>query len=159
VTVQELIPFVLRAGQHGLPLAPLEHLNDAALLTLRVLLEPAASTDSALLARMSEAVRINALVPLAELGRDDAQAFVRDYLMRQTGSAHQNVRRYGLWALGRGQLRHPTEATRLFLQQASEAGFWCADPNKDSANCTALANAAQEARREFADPKQQPTKR
>jgi hypothetical protein len=46
-----------------------------------------------------------------------------------------------------------------FNWQGGLAGFWCADPNKDSANCTALANAAQEARREFADPKQQTTQR
>lgn len=158
VAVQDLIPFVLRTGQHGLPLAALAHLDDAALLTLRVLLEPPAGIDNALLARMTEAVRINALVPLAELGRNDAQAYVRGYLLRQTGSAHQNVRRYGLWALGRGQLRHPTPETRVFLENASEPGFWCAGQSKDSADCAALASAAQEALREFADPKRKPTK-
>jgi hypothetical protein len=153
----ELVPFVLNAGQHGLPLQPLVHLDDDALLTLRVLLEPVAMSDSAWLARISQAVRINALVPVAELGRDQAQAYVRDYLVRQTGSANQSLRRYGLWALGRGQLRHPTDATRVFLQQASQAAFWCAKQEKKEKkdeDCAGLASAAQEALRDISSKPQ-----
>jgi hypothetical protein len=115
------------------------------LLNLRVLLEPSAAIDNPLISRISQAMRINALVPLAELGRDRAQAYVRDYLRSQTGMANQNLRRYGLWALGRGQLRHPTDDTRIFLQRATQVGFWCADQATKAADCVASAQAAQEA--------------
>jgi hypothetical protein len=90
-------------------------------------------------------LRINALVPLAELGREQAQAYVRSYLLRQSDAASVDVRRYGLWALGRGQLRHPTPATREFLQQAGEPDFWCASPRGAAADCRALALAARKA--------------
>ena len=145
VGAQELVAFILKAGQHGVPLQALAHLDDAALLNLRVLLEPSAAIDNPLLYRISQAMRINALVPLAELGRDRAQAYVRDYLRSQTGMANQNLRRYGLWALGRGQLRHPTDDTRIFLQRATQVGFWCADQATKAADCVASAQAAQEA--------------
>lgn len=151
VAAQELVPFVLKAGLHGVPLQPLAHLDDAALLGLRVLLEPGAAIDNAWLSRITQGLRINALVPLAELGRDEAQAYVRDYLLRQTGSANQNLRRYGLWALGRGQLRHPTDATRLFLEQATQAGFWCVNQDKKAVDCDASAQAAQDALRQAGD--------
>ena len=146
---QDLVFFVMDAGQYGVPLQPLEHLDDAALLLLRVLLEPSSSVANPLLVGLSQGVRINALVTMAELGRDEVQTFVRDYLLRQSGSANATLRRYGLWALGRGQLRHPTEATRLFLQQASQANFWCKDQGKGLGDCQALAEAAQDAVRSF----------
>jgi hypothetical protein len=145
VGAQELVAFILKVGQHGVPLQALAHLDDAALLNLRVLLEPSAAIDNPLISRISQAMRINALVPLAELGRDRAQAYVRDYLRSQTGMANQNLRRYGLWALGRGQLRHPTDDTRIFLQRATQVGFWCADQATKAADCVASAQAAQEA--------------
>lgn len=145
VAAQDLVAFILKVGQHGVPLQALAHLDDAALLNLRVLLEPSAAIDNPWLSRISQAVRINALVPLAELGRDRAQKYVRDYLVTQKGAANQNLRRYGLWALGRGQLRHPTEDTRIFLQRATQVGFWCAGQATKAADCVASAQAAQEA--------------
>jgi len=145
VAVGDLIAYVLAAGQHGVPLQPLAHLSDAELLTLRLLLEPGGQIDQPLLRQLSVPLRINALVPLAELGRDQAQAYVRGYLLRQTDSTSVDVRRYGLWALGRGQLRHPTLATRQFLQQASEPGFWCAVQGSNNADCASLAQAARKA--------------
>ena len=145
VAASELIAFVLNAGQHGLPLQALAHLRDEDLLRLRLLLEPVSQVDSALLQQLSVPLRINALVPLAELGREQAQAYVRSYLLRQSDAASVDVRRYGLWALGRGQLRHPTPATREFLQQAGELDFWCASPRGAGADCRALALAARKA--------------
>lgn len=143
INVAQLIPFILTTGQHGVPLRQLEHLSDVELLTLRALLEPTQHIDNAALKQLTVPLRINALVPLAELGRDQAQAYVRDYLLRQTDAASLDVRRYGLWALGRGQLRHPTNATRQFLQQAGQPGFWCAAPGTDKSGCQQLAEAAQ----------------
>jgi len=145
VAASELIAFVLNAGQHGLPLQALAHLSDEDLLRLRLLLEPVSQIDSPLLQQLSVPLRINALVPLAELGREQAQAYVRSYLLRQSDAASVDVRRYGLWALGRGQLRHPTPATREFLQQAGEPDFWCANPRGTAADCRALALAARKA--------------
>ena len=145
VAASELIAFVLNAGQHGLPLQALAHLRDEDLLRLRLLLEPVSQVDSALLQQLSVPLRINALVPLAELGREQAQAYVRSYLLRQSDAASVDVRRYGLWALGRGQLRHPTPATREFLQQAGEPDFWCASPRGTATDCRALALAARKA--------------
>jgi hypothetical protein len=147
INVAQLIPFILATGQHGVPLQQLQHLSDAELLTLRALLEPAAQIDNPALKQLSLPLRINALVPLAELGRDQAQAYVRDYLLRQTDAASLDLRRYGLWALGRGQQRHPTDATRQFLQQAGQPGFWCAAPGADKTSCQALASAATKAQR------------
>ena len=143
INVAQLIPFILATGQHGVPLRQLEHLSDMELLTLRALLEPTQHIDNAALKQLTVPLRINALVPLAELGRDQAQAYVRDYLLRQTDATSLDVRRYGLWALGRGQLRHPTDATRQFLQQAGQPGFWCAAPGADKNGCQQLAEAAQ----------------
>jgi hypothetical protein len=143
INVAQLIPFILTTGQHGVPLRQLEHLSDVELLTLRALLEPTQHIDNAALKQLSVPLRINALVPLAELGRDQAQAYVRDYLMRQNDAASLDVRRYGLWALGRGQLRHPTDSTRQFLQQAGQPGFWCAAAAADKNGCQQLAEAAQ----------------
>lgn len=145
VAPSELIAFVLNAGQHGLPLQALAHLSDEDLLRLRVLLEPPGQIDNALLRQLSVPLRINALVPLAELGREQAQAYVRSFLLRQKDSASLDVRRYGLWALGRGQLRHPTPATRQFLQQAENPSFWCPDQRGDGPDCRALAQAAAKA--------------
>lgn len=145
VAAQDLVAFILKVGQHGVPLQALAHLDDAALLNLSILLEPSAAIDNPWLSRISQAVRINALVPLAELGRDRAQKYVRDYLVTQKGAANQNLRRYGLWALGRGQLRHPNNDTRIFLQEATQAGFWCSDRATQDADCVASAQAAQEA--------------
>lgn len=149
VAAQDLVAFILKAGQHGVPLQALAHLDDDALLNLRAVLEPSAAIGNPWLSRISQAVRINALVPLAELGRDKAQAYVRDYLQSQKGEANQNLRRYGLWALGRGQLRHPTEDTRIFLQRATQVGFWCADEATKAADCIASAQAAQEAQEDL----------
>lgn len=145
VPASELIAYVLGAGQHGLALQPLEHLDDQALLRLRLLLEPAGQIDAHLLQRLGVALRINALVPLAELGREQAQAYVRDYLLRHTDSSNLDVRRYGLWALGRGQQRHPNPATRDFLRQAAEPGFWCRGGQTQLADCQSLAQAARKA--------------
>ena len=145
VAPSELIAFVLNAGQHGLPLQALAHLSDEDLLRLRLLLEPVSHIGAPLLQQLSVPLRINALVPLAELGREQAQAYVRSYLLRQSDAASVDVRRYGLWALGRGQLRHPTPATREFLQQAGEPDFWCASQRGDGPDCRALALAARKA--------------
>jgi hypothetical protein len=149
VRASELIPFVLSAGQHGLDLRALEGLDDTALLSLRLLLEPNAQIDHPWLRALSESrlepVRINALVPLAELGREQAQAYVRDYLVRQRAGNSVDLLRYGLWALGRGQQRHPTPETRLFLQQAAQPGFWCATQRPDAGDCQSLAQAAGKA--------------
>jgi hypothetical protein len=101
--------------------------------------------ENGLLKQLTKRLVERALVPLAELGRDQAQAYVRDYLRSQTGMANQNLRRYGLWALGRGQLRHPTDDTIIFLQRATQVGFWCADQATKAADCVASAQAAQEA--------------
>jgi hypothetical protein len=145
VAPSELIAFVLNAGQHGLPLQALAHLSDEDLLRLRLLLEPVSQIGAPLLQQLSVPLRINALVPLAELGREQAQAYVRGYLLRQSDAASVDVRRYGLWALGRGQLRHPTPATREFLQQAGEPDFWCASQRGGGPDCRALALAARKA--------------
>ena len=145
VIVATVVAYVLGAGQHGLALQPLEHLDDEALLRLRLLLEPALQIEQPLLQRLSVPLRINALVALAELGREQAQAYVRGYLLRQAHSSNLDVRRYGLWALGRGQLRHPHPATRDFLRQAVEPAFWCAAGQATSADCQALAQAARKA--------------
>lgn len=145
VAPSELIAFVRNAGQHGLPLQALAHLSDEDLLRLRALLEPPGQIDNALLRQLSVPLRINALVPLAELGREQAQAYVRTFLLRQKDAASLDVLRYGLWALGRGQLRHPTPATRQFLQQAEDPAFWCAGQPAGSPDCRALARAAAKA--------------
>ena len=147
ISAAQLIPFILATGQHGVPLQQLEHLSDTELLTLRVLLEPTDHINNATLKQLSVPLRINALVPLAELGRDEAQAYVRGYLMRQNDAASLDLRRYGLWALGRGQQRHPTEATRQFLVQAGQPGFWCQAQGADKNSCQSLASAAAKAQR------------
>ena len=147
INVAQLIPFILATGQHGVPLQQLQHLSDTELLTLRALLEPTAQLNNPALNQLSLPLRINALVPLAELGRDQAQAYVRDYLLRTHDAASLDLRRYGLWALGRGQQRHPTDATRQFLQQASQPSFWCATPEADKTSCQSLASAATKAQR------------
>ena len=150
ITARDLVSFVANAGQHGVPLKPLEHLDDNALLLLRVLLEPPVPSEDPLQLGLSQGVRINALVSLAELGRDEAQAFVRDYLLRHHDTASESLRRYGLWALGRGQARHPVEATRLVLQEATQASFWCKEkaPEQKQLGCQVLSEAAQDALRD-----------
>lgn len=149
VRVSDLIPYVLAAGQHGLDLRALEGLDDSALLSLRLLLEPTAQIDHPLLRALSESrllpVLINALVPLAELGREQAQAYVREYLLRPSAANNVDVMRYGLWAMGRGQQRHPTPETRQFLQQATQAVFWCTARRAEGSDCQALAQAAVKA--------------
>jgi hypothetical protein len=90
-------------------------------------------------------VQTNALVLLAELGKGEAQAYVRQYLRRQIGPETLNIRLYGLEALGRGQQRHPTEESLTFLTQAAVESFWCAGTQQSTRDCAALAEAAREA--------------
>lgn len=148
IAPEQLLPLVQGAGPHGVPLGPLVHLGDAALLSLGVLLEDSASAGGTASSDPGWPVRINALVLMAELGGDGAQAHVRQYLTRQVGPDNLDIRLYGLSALGRGQRRHPTQASLAFLQQATEAGFWCADARRSAGDCAALADAASEALRD-----------
>lgn len=152
IAPEQLLPLVRGAGPHGLPLGQLTHLGDAALLSLGVLLDDADSTGgtSSGVSSLQPGlpVRINALVLMAELGGDGAQAHVRQYLTRQSGPDNLDIRLYGLSALGRGQRRHPTEASLSFLKQATEARFWCADVRRTTSECAALADAARDALRE-----------
>ena len=143
---EQLLARVREAGPHGLPLGPLAHLDDAALMALRPLLQPGAGPQTQ--PEPGRPARTNALVLMAELGRDAVQAFVREYLVRQTDPAHRDLRLDGLLALGRGQLRHPTEASLAFLKQASDANFWCADTRQSASDCSALADAARDALRD-----------
>jgi hypothetical protein len=93
-------------------------------------------------------VRINALVLLAELGKREAQAYVRQYLRSQSGAQTLNIRLYGLQALGRGQQRNPTEESLTFLAQATEEKFWCDAGQQSAQDCAALAEAARDALRD-----------
>lgn len=142
---EALVALIQEAGQHGVDLAQLTHLDDAALLRLRTLLDPGAGGAAPM---TGLPVRTNALVLLAELGQRDAQAYVRQYLRRQTGAETLNLRLYGLEALGRGQQRHRTEETMAFLAQASQAPFWCESTQQSAQDCAALAESAREALRE-----------
>jgi hypothetical protein len=142
---EALVALVQEAGPHGVDLAQLSHLDDAALLRLSTLLDSGAGGTAP---RASLPVRTNALVLLAELGKQDAQAYVRQYLRRQTGAESLSLRQYGLEALGRGQQRHRNEETLAFLTQASDEKFWCASAQSSAQDCTALAESARDALRD-----------
>jgi hypothetical protein len=148
INAEQLLPLVKQAGPHGVSLSQLMHLDDAALLTLGTLLEPAPSAGNAAVSQSPGPVRINALVLLAELGKHEAQAYVRQYLRRQSGAETLNIRLYGLQALGRGQQRHPNEESMTFLAQATEQKFWCAESQQSAQDCAALAEAARDALRD-----------
>lgn len=146
ISAEQLLPLVKEAGPHGVSLSQLTHLDDVALLTLSTLLEPAISAgNAAALQSPGLPVQTNALVLIAELGRREAQAYVRQYLRRQSGASTLNIRLYGLQALGRGQQRHPTEESLTFLAQATEEKFWCAEGQESAQDCKALAEAARDA--------------
>ncbi len=148
INAEQLLPLVQEAGPHGVSLGQLAHLDDAALLSLAPLLEPEPTVVNAASTRPSVPVQTNALVLLAELGKGEAQAYVRQYLRRQIGSETLNIRLYGLQALGRGQQRHPTEESLTFLAQAIEEGFWCVGAQQPAQACAALAEAARDALRD-----------
>lgn len=140
ITAAQIVPFVLASGTHGVPIDALAHMDDTALLTLRVLLIDAGQIPALM------AAQVNALVTIAELGGVQAQSYVRAALGPGGSIPGLQLRRYGLWALGRGQLRHPTEQTQAFLQQARSARFWCAQPEPtQSDDCLQLAKAAGQA--------------
>jgi hypothetical protein len=148
INAEQLLPLVQEAGPHGVSLGQLAHLDDTALLSLAPLLEPVPTAVNAASTRASLPVQTNALVLLAELGKGEAQAYVRQYLRRQTGPDTLNIRLYGLQALGRGQQRHPTEESLAFLGQAIEESFWCAGAQHSAQDCAALAEAARDALRD-----------
>ena len=148
INAEQLLPLVQEAGPHGVSLGQLAHLDDAALLSLVPLLEPEPTEVNAAATRPSLPVQTNALVLLGELGKGEAQAYVRQYLRRQIGPDTLNIRLYGLQALGRGQQRHPTEESLTFLAQAIEESFWCAGAQQSAQDCTALAEAARDALRD-----------
>lgn len=145
---EQLLPLVKEAGPHGVSLGQLAHLDDAALLSLAPLLEPEPTAVNGASTRPSLAVQTNALVLLAELGKGEAQAYVRQYLRRQSGPETLNIRLYGLQALGRGQQRHRTEESLTFLAQAVDESFWCAGTQQSAQTCAALAEAARGALRD-----------
>jgi hypothetical protein len=146
INAEQLLPLVKEAGPHGVSLSQLTHLDDAALLTLGKLLETSLGAVSAAASQSPGLpVLINALVVLGELGKREAQAYVRQYLRRQSGAETLNIRLYGLQALGRGQQRHPTEETLTFLAQSSEEKFWCAEGQESAQDCASLAEAARDA--------------
>jgi hypothetical protein len=145
IAPEALLAWVQEAGPHGVSLAQLSHLDDAALLRLATLLDTGAGGNAQM---PSLPVRTNALVLLAELGQQDAQAYVRQYLRRATGAENLSIRQYGLEALGRGQQRHRSEETLSFLAQASDEQFWCASAQSSAQDCAALAESAREALRE-----------
>lgn len=142
---EALVALVQEAGPHGVDLAQLSHLDDAALLRLSTLLDSSAGGTAP---RASLPVRTNALVLLAELGKQDAQAYVRQYLRRERGAETLSLRQYGLEAMGRGQQRHRNEETLAFLTQASDEKFWCATAQSSAQDCAALAESARDALRE-----------
>jgi hypothetical protein len=149
INAEQLLPLVKEAGPHGVSLSQLTHLDDSALLTLGALLEPAPTAVNAAASQSPGLpVRINALVLLAELGKREAQAYVRQYLRSQSGAQTLNIRLYGLQALGRGQQRNPTEESLTFLAQATEEKFWCDAGQQSAQDCAALAEAARDALRD-----------
>lgn len=145
INLEQLLPLVKEAGPHGVSLSQLTHLDDAALLTLGTLLEPPSAENAAASQSPGLPVQTNALVLMAELGKREAQAYVRQFLRRQSGAQTLNIRLYGLQALGRGQQRHPTEESLTFLAQATEQKFWCAEGQESAQDCAALAEAARDA--------------
>lgn len=145
IAPEALVSLIQEAGPHGVSLAQLSHLDDAALLRLSTLLEPGAGEAAQ---NPSLPVLTNALVLLAELGKQEAQAYVRQYLRRQTGAEMLSIRRYGLEALGRGQQRYRSEESMAFLAQASDEKFWCASAQQSAQDCAALAESARDALRD-----------
>lgn len=139
ITAAQLIPYILVTGTHGVPIQSLTHLDDNALLTLRVLLTGADALPGAL------RTQVNALVTIAELGGPQAQEYVRTALGPGGELTGLQLRRYGLWALGRGQQRHPTAATQAFLRQAQSPAFWCGAPAISARDCEQLAKASGQA--------------
>lgn len=145
IAPEALVALVQEAGPHGVSLAQLSHLDDAALLRLTTLLDTGAAGTAP---RASLPVRTNALVLLAELGQQDAQAYVRQYLRRERGTETLSIRLYGLEALGRGQQRHRSEETMTFLAQASDEKYWSTSAQPSAQDCAALAESARDALRE-----------
>jgi hypothetical protein len=144
ITPEALLPLIQEAGPHGVSLAKLSHLDDTALLRLSTLLDSGAGGTTQ---RPSFPVRTNALVLLAELGKQEAQAYVRQYLRRASGAETLSLGLYGLEALGRGQQRHRNEETLAFLKQASDERFWCESALSSAEDCAALAESARDALR------------